>query len=202
MALRSLFSTPGRTWSRQMLLRASRLQPQSYESITPKDLSSVRRVSSLRDATIRHPRLTAGCWSKSPRNLTQHLVATMCISNSPSTCSHSYSSYSPSQHSPSTVYAMSSGRGRCGVAVVRVSGPEAGTVLLKLGRFRRLPTPRRTVLRRIHHPDTGCVLDKALVIWFPGKIFLTCSSHEGSTFSSFFKGFVHFPLVEKLIFCT
>ena len=171
MALRSLFSTPGRTWPQQMLLRASRLQPQSYKSVTPKNLSSMRRISSLRDTTIRHPHLTAGSWRKSPRNLTQHSVATMCISNSLSTCScsYSYSSHSPSQHSPSTVYAMSSGRGRCGVAVVRVSGPEAGTVLLKLGRFRRLPTPRRTVLRRIHHPDTGHVLDKALVIWFPGE---------------------------------
>jgi len=64
-----------------------------------------------------------------------------------------------------TIYALSSAPGRAGVAVVRISGPQAGKALdLMAG---RRPSPRVAVLRRIRHPVTGDVLDHALALFFP-----------------------------------
>jgi tRNA modification GTPase len=63
-----------------------------------------------------------------------------------------------------TVYALSSGRPPAGVAVVRVSGPEAGAALKALAG--RLPPPRRAVLATLRRG--GEPLDRALVLWLPG----------------------------------
>jgi len=65
-----------------------------------------------------------------------------------------------------TIFALSSGRPPAAIAVVRVSGPRAGDALTAFGG--RLPEPRRAALRRLRHPQTGAVLDAALVLWFPG----------------------------------
>lgn len=66
---------------------------------------------------------------------------------------------------PPTIFALSSGPGRAGVAVLRVSGARAGEVFTL---FRaRQPESRRAALRRLHQPD-GSVLDEALVLWLPG----------------------------------
>jgi tRNA modification GTPase len=63
-----------------------------------------------------------------------------------------------------TIFAIASGAGRAGVAVMRVSGPRAGAALTTLAG--RLPRPRHASLRRLRH--RGEVLDEALVLWFPG----------------------------------
>ena len=65
-----------------------------------------------------------------------------------------------------TIFAQASARGVAGVAVIRVSGPQAlaaGSALAgKIG-------PERTAaLRRLRDPETGEVLDQAVVIAFPG----------------------------------
>ena len=65
-----------------------------------------------------------------------------------------------------TIFALSSGHGRAGVAVVRVSGPAAGVALDRLAAPR--PKPRVAAFRRVRHHETGEVLDEALVLWFPG----------------------------------
>ncbi|RVT99490.1 tRNA uridine-5-carboxymethylaminomethyl(34) synthesis GTPase MnmE [Rhodovarius crocodyli] len=62
-----------------------------------------------------------------------------------------------------TIFAIASGAGRAGVAVMRVSGPEAGQALAALAGG--LPRPRHASLRRLRH--RGEVLDEALVLWFP-----------------------------------
>ncbi|XP_072516270.1 tRNA modification GTPase GTPBP3, mitochondrial [Salminus brasiliensis] len=68
-----------------------------------------------------------------------------------------------------TIYALSSGQGRCGVAVVRVSGPAAGGALRSVaGLSRGLPAPRTALLRSILNPQSKEVLDRGLVLWFPG----------------------------------
>ena len=72
-----------------------------------------------------------------------------------------------------SIYSLSSGQGKCGVAVIRVSGAEAGTALKEVGRFARLPGPRRAVLRRLWHPATARLIDRGLVVWFPGEIVTT-----------------------------
>ena len=64
-----------------------------------------------------------------------------------------------------TIFALSSGQGRAGVAVIRISGPAAGSVLDRMAAPR--PGPRYAGLRRIRHPVSGEVLDEALVLWLP-----------------------------------
>jgi tRNA modification GTPase len=64
-----------------------------------------------------------------------------------------------------TIFALSSAPGRCGVAVVRVSGPLAGLVLDSVAPPR--PRPRVASGRHLAHPRTGERLDHALVLWFP-----------------------------------
>jgi tRNA modification GTPase len=66
-----------------------------------------------------------------------------------------------------TIFALASGRGRAGVAVIRISGPGAGDALRGLTGA-GLPTPRRATLRRMVVPGTGELLDRGLVLWFPG----------------------------------
>nr|CAI5833883.1 unnamed protein product [Callosobruchus analis] len=70
--------------------------------------------------------------------------------------------------SSDTIFALSSGQGKCGVAVIRVSGPHSQEALLQLTRLQKLPEPRLAILRSIKHPVSLETLDKGLVIWFPG----------------------------------
>lgn len=67
-----------------------------------------------------------------------------------------------------TIFALSSGRGRCGVAVVRVSGPGADGALRALTGMNRALNPRTALLRNITHPKSKELLDRGLVLWFPG----------------------------------
>lgn len=67
----------------------------------------------------------------------------------------------------STIYALSSGAGRAGLAVIRVSGPQAGVVLSGL-LGGSLPAPRRATRGRLRTPESGVPLDDGLVLWFPG----------------------------------
>ena len=64
-----------------------------------------------------------------------------------------------------TIFALSSGHGRAGVAVVRVSGPQAADALRDLSK-RDLPVARLASLRHLSDGD-GRPIDQALVLWFP-----------------------------------
>ncbi|XP_042527096.1 tRNA modification GTPase GTPBP3, mitochondrial isoform X2 [Dipodomys spectabilis] len=70
--------------------------------------------------------------------------------------------------SGATIFALSSGQGRCGVAVIRTSGPASGLALRSLAAPRALPPARSARLRRLRDPRSGEPLDRALVLWFPG----------------------------------
>jgi tRNA modification GTPase len=63
-----------------------------------------------------------------------------------------------------TIYALSSGVGRAGIAVIRVSGVKAGHVLASL--IGELPRPRFAALRHLQSGDD--LIDQALVLWLPG----------------------------------
>jgi tRNA modification GTPase len=65
-----------------------------------------------------------------------------------------------------SIFALSSGQGRAGVAVIRVSGPAAREVLERMAP--PCPRPRLAALRRIANAATGELLDEGLVLWFPG----------------------------------
>ncbi len=71
-----------------------------------------------------------------------------------------------------TIFALSSASGRAGVAVVRISGGLAKRVLEAMTPG-VLPPARSAVLRSVQHPDDGRLLDKGLVIWFPGPASFT-----------------------------
>lgn len=64
-----------------------------------------------------------------------------------------------------TIFALSSGRAPSAIAVVRVSGSQAGLVLTSLAGKR--PAPRQAS-RRLLCDRTGQPIDDAVVLWFPG----------------------------------
>ena len=68
-----------------------------------------------------------------------------------------------------TIFALASAPGRAGVAVARLSGPEAGPHAPRLWPG-PLPAPRQAVLRRLVH--RGVEIDHALLLWFaaPGQL--------------------------------
>ena len=65
-----------------------------------------------------------------------------------------------------TIFALSSGAGKAGIAVIRVSGPRAGAAIQGLT-GRPLPPARQAVLRALSDAQ-GDLIDRALVLWFPG----------------------------------
>ncbi len=67
-----------------------------------------------------------------------------------------------------TIFALSSAKGRAGVAVVRVSGPKARAVANQMAGVPGRPLePRRVRLAKIRHPISGAILDRGLAVWFP-----------------------------------
>lgn len=64
-----------------------------------------------------------------------------------------------------TIFAVSSGIGRAGVAVIRLSGPSSSAVVEAL--CGSLPVARRASLRRLTDPASGDIVDEGLVLWFP-----------------------------------
>ena len=64
-----------------------------------------------------------------------------------------------------TIFALSSGAPPAAIAVVRISGPQAGAALERLAG--RMPQPRQAALANLKAAD-GALLDQALVLWFPG----------------------------------
>ena len=66
-----------------------------------------------------------------------------------------------------TIYALSTGPGVSGVAIVRISGPEASNAI-KLLTKKDLPSPRIATLRKINNINTSELIDEGIIIWFPG----------------------------------
>ena len=66
-----------------------------------------------------------------------------------------------------TIYALSSGPGTSGVAVIRISGPETKIVIGKMTQ-EGIPTPRMASLRKINKINTNELIDEGIIIWFPG----------------------------------
>jgi len=64
-----------------------------------------------------------------------------------------------------TIFAPASGGGRAGIAVIRVSGPQASAALFRLT-GREPPTARRATLVRLLARD-GEQIDEGLALWFP-----------------------------------
>jgi tRNA modification GTPase len=69
-----------------------------------------------------------------------------------------------------TIFALSSGRPPSAIAIVRLSGPEAGTVLRALAG--KTPAPR-VATRSLLHDVGQRPIDDAVVLWFPGPASVT-----------------------------
>jgi tRNA modification GTPase len=69
-------------------------------------------------------------------------------------------------HSKDTIFALATGSGRAGLAVVRISGPSALECMAALGI--KAPPPRAAVLRTLKAGSTGASIDDGVVLWFPG----------------------------------
>src|SRR5210317_51573 len=66
-----------------------------------------------------------------------------------------------------TFFALSSGPGIAGVAIIRVSGPETQKVIQNLT-GKSLPIPRVATLRKIYKFNTSELIDEGIILWFPG----------------------------------
>ena len=78
-----------------------------------------------------------------------------------------------------TIYALSSGAGLSGVAVIRISGSETEKVILTLTK-KVLPTPRVATLRKIFSCKSNDLIDEGIIIWFPGP-----NSYTGEDMAEF-----------------
>ena len=66
-----------------------------------------------------------------------------------------------------TIYALSSGPGVSGIAVIRISGPETSKAI-KLLTGEKVPKPRLATLRKINKINTSELIDEGIILWFPG----------------------------------
>ncbi len=66
-----------------------------------------------------------------------------------------------------TIYALSTGPGISGIAIVRVSGEDTKKVI-KLLTNEAFPEPRVATLRKINKINTSELIDEGIILWFPG----------------------------------
>jgi len=65
-----------------------------------------------------------------------------------------------------TIYALSTGPGTSGIAVIRISGPEAKFAIEILTQ-KPIPAPRVATLRKINKINTSELIDECIILWFP-----------------------------------
>ena len=78
-----------------------------------------------------------------------------------------------------TIYALSSGPGISGIAVIRVSGKNTSEVI-KHVTGEDLPTPRMATLRKFNKNGGKELIDEGVIIWFPGP-----NSYTGEDLAEF-----------------
>ena len=66
-----------------------------------------------------------------------------------------------------TIYALSSGPGISGLAVIRVSGPETKRIIENLTNSPP-PKPRYATLKKFSKINTNELIDEGILLWFPG----------------------------------
>ena len=66
-----------------------------------------------------------------------------------------------------TIYALSSGPGISGIAVIRISGTQTSNIL-KLVTKNNLPKPRIATIRKIINFENLELIDEGIILWFPG----------------------------------
>ena len=69
---------------------------------------------------------------------------------------------------PTTIFSLSSGYGKCGVSVIRVSGSKVKDIIGKMIPVGVEILSRKAVLSKIIDPKTKLSIDKGIVLYFPG----------------------------------
>ena len=78
-----------------------------------------------------------------------------------------------------TIFALSSGPGMSGVAVIRVSGKNTAYVVKKLTGS-KLPSPRVATLKKFNKNGGKELIDEGVIIWFPAP-----NSYTGEDLAEF-----------------
>ena len=65
-----------------------------------------------------------------------------------------------------TIYALSSGPGLSGLAVIRISGDKCMKILNQMAKISN-PTPRTATLTKFYKQESNEVIDEGIIIWFP-----------------------------------
>ena len=66
-----------------------------------------------------------------------------------------------------TIYALSTGPGVAGIAIIRISGPDVLKIIKSLT-GKEIPKPRTATLRKINYINTSELIDEGIILWFPG----------------------------------
>jgi tRNA modification GTPase len=66
-----------------------------------------------------------------------------------------------------TIYALSTGPGISGVAIIRISGEQSSKIIETLT-GKKLPQPRIATLRKINKINSSELIDEGIILWFPG----------------------------------
>ena len=66
-----------------------------------------------------------------------------------------------------TIYALSTGPGISGVAIIRISGEQSSKIIETLT-GKKVPLPRVATLRKINKINTSELIDEGIILWFPG----------------------------------
>ena len=66
-----------------------------------------------------------------------------------------------------TIYALSTGPGVSGVAIIRISGEQSLKIIETLT-GKKVPQPRVATLRKINKINTSELIDEGIILWFPG----------------------------------
>ena len=66
-----------------------------------------------------------------------------------------------------TIYALSTGPGVAGIAIIRISGSDVLEVIKSIT-GKEIPKPRMATLRKINYINTSELIDEGIILWFPG----------------------------------
>ena len=78
-----------------------------------------------------------------------------------------------------TIYALSSGPGLSGIAVIRLSGPNSKEAIEKLTK-EKAPKPRHASVKKIYKLNKDELIDEGLILWFPSP-----NSYTGEDMAEF-----------------
>ncbi|XP_020810906.1 tRNA modification GTPase GTPBP3, mitochondrial [Drosophila serrata] len=85
-----------------------------------------------------------------------------------------WSSFRRFASSGCTIYSLSSGHVKCGVSVIRVSGPQTKKALRAIVANKEYePKARQAYLKSFFHPTSKEMIDRGLLLWFPGPASFT-----------------------------